>query len=484
MQKISKFKNFLLAGLMGLSLSSNADYTVKMFVDGVKLTNATAPVIGEDGDLTDQSGGDAGAFTYTVSAKSGYNHSSFILNVTSNESSCYSITQATIIGSSPVEYCGGAFPHSTNLNVSTALPGVYNFVLKALDSSGGAVVKTYNFNIEILEMPVYGDDRLKYSFHKKIINDGESFSLTILSSSYECFDIINNDTWTNIRTSCAGSASLPYVTTISSITDMTATNGGLNLQIYGYSPSVSPFGNYYRLTVALNDGEQTPIIGGVELTMGTPASGTGFSSPFYGTSDRYENWYDYSIAKAHQYKIDVPSSGYSTGWLDVDYYSTVIKQYYQIGIMESITSGSQEVIISGKHGSNIVSMSQNINLAPSVINSVQFNLCNPAVSTCYGNGKTITAGGSGYIGSLTFKANNTDCMSIQSNEDPAYAVAVTKCHNDGMTPNAIFSVNYPNHDAVGKTAKVYNYNYKAIRLNKIGVPGQEVNGVFPVTISY
>jgi hypothetical protein len=155
MKNVSKFKNFLFTFLILSSLNVNADYTARFFVDGVTLKNLTPPVIG--GDATEQTGGEAGHLTYTVSRTSGNNQEEFLLTVTSNEYNCLRITPPSSRGSY-YDYCDIILPLTDDLFLYGADPGIYTFEVSPFNDLDGVGQKKYSFNVEVLPSQIPPDE--------------------------------------------------------------------------------------------------------------------------------------------------------------------------------------------------------------------------------------------------------------------------------------------------------------------------------------
>lgn len=486
MEKISRIKYFMFAFLMTFSLISSAEYTVKVFIDGLSVNTTNTPVV-EDGDPTEQNGGEAGELTFTVSRTSGYNHNSYILTITSNAYNCFSITQETVLGRFPYEYCNETYPYVENLDLSTTLPGIYTFEVQALDEYGGAAIKSYTFNLEILEIQYddASDSELSFGYYRKVIEQGGDFSVNINSSTFNCYEInILTDNWGTLESGCP-SAGFHYATTVDLSWDFPDFFGNLELEVVGYNIDETTWEivdrKSYPFNVTVNEVEQIPTISSFNLEFGIPAEYITFTSEFYGDSKSIGNYIIFFAGKTKEYKLDVPSIGYSSGWLNISNYSPSVTEYGFGDPIPTSAGGSHNAIFSVRNGSNIETNNRTLNFGSTAISNLNFNLCNADTTTCYGQSMAIWAGGSGDVASITFSADNTDCMRIQSDDDPEFNIPQTKCYyNGGSDRFAVFYTTYPNHDPIGQTSKVYNYNYRATN----EFTGQVINGVFPVTIYY
>lgn len=491
MNILYKFKYLLFIIFLLLSMNANAEYTAKIFIDGLSLSNSEnsgGNSAEEDGDPTDQNGGVVGELTYTVSRTSGYNHNEFILTITSNNYNCFSLSNSF---TGDVESCDNESNHRETLWFDTAQPGVYTFILEGKNSAGGTPEVSYNFNIEILPIDSEdsSDSELSFGYHRKVIDQGGIFSVNINSSTFDCFQInILNEGYGSWESNCFNGV-LPYATTIDLSNALPDFNGILNLEIVGYNIDQNTWEESdhknYPFSVTVNEGSQMPVISDFDLEFGYPSEYITYTSPIYGDSRGINNYFIFFAGKSREYKLDIPSIGYTTGWLNIRSYSSSISQYDVGDPIIAPFGGNHDVIVTVRNGQNIDTMTKNIYLGATGIGNINFSLCNSDTSNCYGQSMAISAGGIGDAASITFSADNTDCITIQSNDDPDYNIAQNKCtYTNGVDifvdRYAVFFVNYPNHDPIGQSSKVYNYNYSAISNQS----GEVVNGVLPVTIYY
>jgi hypothetical protein len=213
-------------------------------------------------DTSEQKGGILGDFTYTVSRTSGYNHSQFMLTMESNKYDCFSIIQEKILGSSPAEYCNVGYPFIENLNINNTKPGIYKFEVRAFNEYGGDTLKSYSFNIEILPIAddVRSDSDLSFGYYKKIINQGEVFSVNINSSQFECFKInaLTNNYGT-VESVCPING-YPYSTTIDLSNISNDFSGNFELEVVGYDIGKESKIKSYPFDMIIEKSNFTPVL--------------------------------------------------------------------------------------------------------------------------------------------------------------------------------------------------------------------------------
>jgi hypothetical protein len=482
----SKIKYVALAALMVTSLTVNADYTAKIFIEEISLKGLTPPPTpGVDGDTTEQTGGESGQLTYTVSRTSGYNHSQFNVEIKSNSYDCFSVTPPPAIGSS-VEYCGVGYPYNNNLYIKYAPPGIHTFEVKALNEYGGVAVKSYSFNIEILPIAddKTSDGDLSFGFYKKIINQGEEFSVAINSSTFDCFEIniITNGAG-NVESGC--SVTYPYSASVY-LNDYGLLDAGeVQLEISGYNLGDELNAKKYPFYVTVNEepaGPVVPVLDDFVMQSGQPYVNNSFLSSYFGQSVVVDNYFAFYAGKSKEYKLDIPSIGYSTDWVTISNYSDDVTEYAVVNPVNSHFDTTTDVVFSLRNEAEVVSNTKQFELWSTSIDEVEFQLCLSNGSGCNmfpAQSMAIWAGGSGTSASVTFKGDNVDCMTISSINDPNYITPVRKCYyNGGQDVSALFYLEYPNHDPVNQTPKFYTYNF--IAENEV----QTLNYTYTVEIYY
>lgn len=489
MKQISKIKYFVFAFLMGFSLIASAEYTVKVFIDGLSVNSAVNPGPGNetDGDPTEQTGGDSD-FSFSISRTTGYNHNPFIFTAESNNYNCFRIINDPTFGTTPYEFCDiEEYPYSYDLNTQDAAPGIYNFQVETISAYEGVAIKTYNFTIEILavEPDSKSDGDLTFGYHKKVINQGDTFTVSIMSSTFDCYRLnVLNDDFGTYQTMCKNNTGLPSISLVETGWDFPDFVGVLNLEIEGYNIDVNTEAEtghkIYPFSVTVNEFTEDPILSDFKMEFNQPIEYNTFNSPVYGISKYYQNNLMIFASKTSEVKADINSLGYTTGWKSINYAFGGNEIPLEI---EAPADGFYEVTVSARHNGKVVSQNKTLYVAGNQIKDFELDFCSYSAVNCgdYIDSLAIRAGNGGTSGSITFMASNTDCISVQSNDDPNYNTAVKKCWgNGGADVYAVFDMEFPDHDPTNLTPKDYTYNFKAINWGT----GEEYTDTFTVNIYY
>lgn len=465
--------------MMSVSCNVSAEYFAKVFIDGFSISNSNG---GSDGDDTEQNGGEDGELTFTVSRTTGYNHTPFYFTLTSNSYECFTLSNEYY-----GEYtdCGVSTPLTENLWMDDAPPGVYTFTVTAEDEMYGTALKTYSFSITILPIndDEGSDDDLSFGYYKKIITQGENFTLSISSSTFECHRVeLLNDGYGTVTSGCG--VTYPTSMVIYAGEDFNELTGTLNFVVTGYNLNddwEEEDNKSYPFSVTVNPSTaaEKPVLNSFGLEGGEPRFYHTFNSPFYGDSYYYHNNVIINASKTREYKLDVPSIGFTTGWQTTTYDDSSNEIPVSIPIPYS---DAYDVTVTLRNEEETVSNTRQLHMLPSLIEEPSIKLCAMDASHCsnYGNSMAIWAGGEGDYGSLTFSANNTDCITIQSSDDPDYSIPIQRCFGMSGGRNATFNLFFPNHDPVGRTSKNYTYNFTSVNY----ITGEEGTRSFTVTIEY
>ncbi len=486
MKQISKIKYFVFAFLMSFTLIASAEYTVKVFIDGLSVNSAVNPVPETDGDPTEQTGGDS-EFTFKVSRTTGYNHNSFIFIAESNYHNCFRIINEATFGPTPYEYCDiEQYPYEVTLETHDAAPGIYNFQVETMAAYEGVSIKTYNFTIEILAVDPdpKSDSDLTFGYHKKVITQGEQFTVSVNSSTFECYKLnILNDNYGAYDTICRDNG-FPSISLVNLEWDFPDFVGVLQLEIEGYNLDVNGINEIdnkkYPFSVTVNESTADPLLSDFKMEFNQPIEYNTFNSPVYGRSKYYQNNLMIFASKTSEVKADINSLGYTTGWKSINYAFGGNEIPLEI---EAPADGFYEVTVSARHNGKVVSQNKTLYVAGNQIKDFELDFCSYSAVNCgdYIDSLAIRAGNGGTSGSITFMASNTDCISVQSNDDPNYNTAVEKCWgNGGADVYAVFDMEFPDHDPTNLTPKDYTYNFKAINWGT----GEEYTETFTVNIYY
>lgn len=224
---------FVLSTIL-ISFSISAEYTARFYLFDLAFKNNVVNVV--EGDTTPQPGGGAEEIDFVISRTSGYNHDTFSLIVNYNNYNCFSIVTPPNV-EIYIERCNvSSFPSVSNIDVSTLVPGVYNFQLIVSDTWGYPALKTYNFSFEILAVPSdnSSDEQLSFGYHKKEIEYREEFSISIIDSTFECYRInIITEGYGRIESNCT--TEYPQSKTIDTSIYLPAYTGIVEFSVEGFN---------------------------------------------------------------------------------------------------------------------------------------------------------------------------------------------------------------------------------------------------------
>lgn len=463
MKILKNIKLFTFAILISSSLFANADYTAKIFIDGLSMKSEKVeyPDI-IDGDITEQLGGVEGEFTFKISRTSGYNHNSFILTVLSKTNECFKINNEFFFGEFPSSYCYRDLPDEINIDVTDKPAGIYNFVITTHDDSESPTINSYNFTIEVLaiDSDIKSDGDLTFGYFGKVINQGTSFSLNITNSTFGCYKIkLLTNNYGYVDGDCPTSG-YPVSRVIELSNDLAEEEytGVLDFVIEGYNNDPITWdeidNKIYPFSIKVNPKGLKPSFYNWKVEFNAPAIINSFNSPFFGFSNYSVNNLLILVNNTKEIKVDIIENNFTTGWTDANGSENVRNIIVQ-------ENGTYTVKVSIKNGSEIVTETKSLYLAGNAINNFNFKFCYSGGYTCpfVTNSMAIWEGGTGDYASITFSGNNIDCVTIQSNDDPNYNTPIEKCW--GTNNNAVFELYFENHDPINKTSKNYTYNFSA-----------------------
>lgn len=484
--------------LITSSLYVNAEYTAKIFLEGISMKNEVSnpPEIIKDGDETVKNGGEDGELKFKVSRTSGYNHNKFILTVESNSYNCFKLEYPDIYNYETEDcYDSNSYPIDIELETYDFPVGVSNLKISGTDDYNGVKIKSYDFSVELL--PIDNDSKsdsdLSFGYYRKVVDQGSSFSYSIKESTFDCYRInvmIPNYGYYEIDGSCSNETEIYGVVDLYG--DLYNLIGEVEFSIEGFNEDPINYekdNKFYPFIVTINEVPELPEIEGISLHTGSLNYSFGNDYNYFGKSFVTSNHFEFYAGKSKEYKVEVPSLGFSTGWLNINYYSDSVTEY---GVGDSIKSkfgGVTDLTITVRNGVNTASKNESFNLNPTGIKNVQFQMCSSGGWNCedYPDQKMIIESHrTEAYPSLTFRADNTDCMRLQSFDDPEYNTPKTKCYYNGSEErNANFNLMLPNHDPAEGQSKVYTYNYEAIQYKSDEFTIEDVvRGSHSITISY
>ncbi len=450
---------------------SQADYTAKIFVEGVSLNSNTGQSL-PPSDPTEQVKGDAN-FLVKLSRTSAYQGEIVNLIVESNSEDCVYIEE-DVTKNIITDFCsswGTPLPFTANL-MNELKQGNNLFNVYQVESLYSTPIRTETFNINVLipQDNSNSDNNLKYNVSRTDVPliDYESFYVNFYDNTYDCVDFKHINSGNIISSYCERS------------------NDQFSLTPYSQLDPIYQLGRQDFALVAYDqDGGEQAIPESIkEYPFSVNIITTDTSNLPVITDDTY-------IEEGYQfYTFDSLYLGASTFSINNIIFGLINTETISVSDIDGYTSGTKNVNSDGEtplkvrstdsNYFDLIATATNENgsttktfnyyLNKTIIDDISIKWCfdysHEDPNTCdyfpqSGNqgSMAIWNGGTGDSATLTFKADNAECVTISSSNDSNYTTPVTRCYYDDSS--SIFYFSYPNHDPVGQTQKVYNYQIRA-----------------------
>ncbi len=466
--------------LMSILNFTQAEYTVKVFIEGVSM--GTGGGTGNDSTLppsdpTEQTQGDSN-FLVKLSRTTAYQGEPVYLTVEANSEDCFyaeysnSISSNIFLTNSCISW-GEPLPFSRSINSSLVL-GINTITVYQVPTlgNGDTPLRTETLTLNVLTPPEEenSDGNLKYTVSRRSLPVAEDVFINFYENTYDCVGLKHIESGQLIDWGYCGSQDDYISFSPEWALDTMYQSGTQNFALIGYQGDGNgdPIeGTITEYPFALNIiPEATPpvITDDTYLEINTPIDT--FDSVFFGPSTFAINRVVFGLINADTIAVS-DDNGYI-----VNVSQNSIGDGQNPFEIQSYVSTTVDLIASATNENGTTTRNFSYFMNRTSIDEIDIKWCRyqaeeGADCDVYEEGSQGSAaiwdGGTGDSFSFTFRSDNAECVTVSSSNDPNYTTPVTRCYYDN--PSANFDVSYPNHDPVGRSEIIYNYQIRATNSN-------------------
>ncbi len=467
---------FLLMSILG---TTQAEYTAKIFIDGVSMGTGGGNGGGSGSgsnlppsDPTEQTQGDSN-FLVKLSRTTAYQGEPVFLTTQNNSEDCYyaQYTNINATNANIIESCvswGDSLPFSweitSNLELGVNTINVYQV---PTIGNGDTPIKTETLTINVLTPPeeANSDGNLKYTVSRRSLPVAEDVFINFYDNTYDCVGLKHIESNQLVDWGyCGTQADYMYFSPEWAL-DQMYQSGTQNFAVIGYQAD----GNGDPIDGTITEypfsldiiPEATPPVITEDTYLENRNPFDTFDGVYLGSSTFGENIIVFGLLNADDISVsDV--NGYISGSKSVNGGGEVPLR------VNSTVSTTVDLTATATNQNGTTTKDFSYFMNKTTIDEIDIKWCrfqamDGADCDVYQEGLNGSAaiwdGGSGDDFSFVFRVDNAECVTLSSTNDPNYMTPITRCYYDNNS--SMFDVSYPNHDPVGRTQKIYNYQLRA-----------------------
>lgn len=466
--------------LMSIFNFTQAEYTAKIFIEGVSMGTGGGTGGGSTlppSNPTEQTQGDSD-FLVKLSRTTAYQGEPVSFIVESNSEDCFYVEFNNIYASNGylMESCmtwGDSLPFSREITSSLSLGvNTITFYQYPTLGDGSPATRTETITLNVLTPPeeANSDGNLKYSVSRRSVPVEEEVFINFYDNTYECVGLKHIESGDLIDWGYCGNQSDYIIFKPEWYLAPIYQSGTQNFALIGYQQDINgePIaGTITEYPFALNIiSEPTPPFITEDTYLENHQPFDTFDAIYLGSSEFAENIIVFglfnadtiSVSDTNGYIIPVSKNVSSDGEIPVAIKSNV-STTVEIAATATNENGSTTEYFDYFMNKNVI---DEIDIKWCRYQATNGSDCD-VFQTGSDGSAAIWAGGTGGHYSFVFRADNAECVTLSSPNDPDYATPVTRCYYDNNS--AMFDVSYPNHDPVGRSDKFYNYQLRATNSN-------------------